>query len=205
MIRPSSSPVAPTRLAASLSVLTVSASPALRGLAALLVASGGLAATMAAPALADPVICTTTVEAAPARAGSGRSAPVEVTRCGVVETTDTLIMRRAFGWRSPFAAGVNILHQVTDILGIAMGGPEGNRVMGLGFPDQAIIWDGSAISNTTNAAMEKLSSPIPFRTADLPSQFTGSLQGSGELSTPRQLEDGGVPPSMWSRPIRGLW
>ncbi|MCP9885590.1 occludin/ELL family protein [Synechococcus sp. ATX 2A4] len=197
--------MAPTRSTASMFALTVLASPALRGLGSLLVAAGGLAAMAATPALADPVICTTTVEAAPARAGTVRAAPVEVTRCGVVETTDTLIMRRGFGWRAPFAAGVNILHQVTDILGIAMGGPEGNRVMGLGFPEQAIIWDGSAIGNSTSAAMEELSPPIPFRTADLPSQFTGSLQGSGESTTPRQLDDGGEPPSMWSRPIRGLW
>jgi hypothetical protein len=160
---------------------------------------------VAAPALADPVICTTTVEAAPAGAGPGRAAPVEVTRCGVVETTDTLIMQRAFGWRAPYAAGVNILHQATDILGIAMGGPQGNRVMGLGFPEQGIIWDGSAIGNTVNAAMEELSSPIPFRTADLPSQFTGSLQGSGEPIAPRQFDNGGEVPPMWSRPIRGLW
>jgi hypothetical protein len=175
------------------------------GLVAWLVAAGGLAVMTTAPALADPVVCTTTVEAGASGSGPGRAAPVEVTRCGVVEATDTLFMRRAFSWRSPFASGVNILHQATDILGIAMGGPEGNRVMGLGFPDQAIIWDGSAINNTVNAAMEELSSPIPFRTADLPSQFTGSLQGSGESMAPHQLDDGAVPPSMWSRPIRGLW
>ncbi len=201
MIRPAPSLVVSIRSVASLA----GPSAARRGLAALLVAAGGLAAIRAAPALADPVICTTTVEAAPAGAGTGRSAPVEVTRCGVVETTDTLIMRRGFGWRSSFPAGVNILHQATDILGIAMGGPEGNRVMGLGFPDQAIIWDGSAIGNSVNAAMEELSSPIPFRTADLPSQFTGSLQGTGESMAPRRLDDGGEAPSMWSRPIRGLW
>ena len=31
--------------------------------------------------------------------------------------------------------------------------------MGLGFPDQTIIWDGSAVENTTNALLEEQALP----------------------------------------------
>ena len=59
------------------------------------------------------------------------------------------VMRASyFSYRVPFARGVDMTHQITDLLGIAMGGGEGNRVMGFGFPDQAIVWDGSAVENT---------------------------------------------------------
>ena len=67
------------------------------------------------------------------------------------------------------------LHQLTDVLGIAVGGIEGNRVMGFGFPDQTLIWDGSAVQNTTGALLEEQSPPLPMRTMDISSGFNGSL------------------------------
>ena len=76
------------------------------------------------------------------------------------------------------ARGVDPLHQLTDFLGIAVGGIEGNRVMGLGFPDQTLIWDGSALQNTTGALLEEQSPPLPLRTLDIPSGFDGSLAAS---------------------------
>ena len=122
--------------------------------------------------LAGPLVCTTSVEAPPP--GSG-SAPVEVTVCHPTETTSELINRRFYTWTSPMARGVDPLHQLTDVLGIAVGGIEGNRVMGLGFPDQTLVWDGSALQNTTGALLEAQSPPLPFRTLDIPSGFDGSL------------------------------
>ena len=70
------------------------------------------------------------------------------------------------------ARGVDPLHQLTDFLGIAVGGIEGNRVMGFGFPDQTLIWDGSALQNTTGALLEEQSPPLPMRTMDISSGFT---------------------------------
>jgi hypothetical protein len=139
--------------------------------AALLPVAAGLATAPAA--LAGPVLCNTTLEAP-----IGSSSPVEVTRCGVVRTVPDLVQRRYFSYRSPFARGVDLTHQITDFFGIAMGGGDGTKVMGFGFPDQAIVWDGSAVENTTNVLLEDQSDPIPLRTADLPSCFNTSLAGT---------------------------
>ena len=122
--------------------------------------------------LAGPLVCTTSVEAPVP--GSG-GAPVEVTVCHPMETTSELVNRRFYTWTSPMARGVDPLHRLTDVLGIAVGGIEGNRVMGFGFPDQTLIWDGSALQNTTGALLEEQSPPLPMRTLDISSGFNGSL------------------------------
>ena len=122
--------------------------------------------------LAGPLVCTASVEAPPP--GSG-SAPVEVTVCHPTETTSELVNRRFYTWTSPMARGVDPLHQLTDVLGIAVGGIGGNRFIGFGFPDQTLIWDGSAPQNMTGALLEEQSSPLPMRTLDISSGFNGSL------------------------------
>ena len=123
---------------------------------------GSILLLLAGPSvLAGPLVCTTSVEA-PMPGGGG--APVEVTVCHSTETTSELVNRRFYTWTSPMARGVDPLHQLTDFLGIAVGGIEGNRVMGFGFPDQTLIWDGSALQNTTGALLEEQSPPLPMRT-----------------------------------------
>jgi len=140
-------------------------------LAAFLSGTGLVAALGAAsPALAGPVVCTTTLEAPIAAA-----APVELTRCGPIQTVPGLVTRRFYSYSAPFERGIDITHQVTDILGIAMGGGDGTRVMGFGFPDQTIVYDGLALQNTTAAQLEAQSSVLPIRTADLNSCFTTSM------------------------------
>ena len=84
-----------------------------------------------------PLKCTISIEALPLGIGS---APVEVTVCHPTETTSELINRRFYTWTSPMARGVDPLHQLTDVLGIAVGGIEGNRFMGFGFPDVIALW-----------------------------------------------------------------
>ncbi|MBM5807882.1 MAG: Occludin/ELL family protein [Cyanobacteria bacterium M_surface_10_m2_179] len=148
------------------------------------------------PAVAGPVVCTTTFEAP--QAGSG---PVEVTRCGPVVTTPQLVEQRFYSYTSPYARGIDITHQITDILGIAMGGGDGTRVMGFGFPDQTIVWDGSALENTYQVLLEQQSNPMPWRTADVNNGFCQGLpQGSCNAQS--------APPS-WPQPgsrvLRGLW
>ena len=122
--------------------------------------------------LAGPLVCTTSVEAP---LPGGGAAPVEVTVCHPTETTSELINRRFYTWTAPMARGVDPLHQLTDFLGIAVGGIEGNRLMGFGFPDQTLIWDGSALQNTTGALVEEQSPPLPLRTEDIESGFNSSL------------------------------
>lgn len=195
-------------------------------LAAPLLPAAPAAALLAAPLLAalpasaldtpGPVVCTTTLEA-PAMGGSSPvGAPVEVTRCGVVRSTPELVTDRFYSWRAPFARGVGVINQVTDLLGIAMGGGRnGNRVMGFGFPDQAITWDGSAIENTASYLLDQQSPGLPLRTADLPSVFGASIGDPSRTAfCPRADRVGcaGVinpfpsgPTSYYTPPVRGLW
>jgi hypothetical protein len=172
-----------------------------------------VAGPLAAPSLAGPVVCTTSLEAPPpAAAGASPAAPVEVTRCTTVETAPQLMERRFFSYTAPFARGVSLTNQITDLFGIAMGGREGNRVMGFGFADQTIVWDGSAVENTTNFLLDQQSDPMPLRTGDISSGFSGSLSGGAE-AVPVETSSLEMPQSFpiqsgaetWSAPVRGLW
>ena len=129
----------------------------------LLLAGAGLIAALApaTPALAGPVVCTTTLEAPVANA-----APVEMTRCGRVQTVPELVTRRFYSYTAPFERGVSLTNQVTDFFGIAMGGGDGSRVMGLGFTDQTIVWDGSAVEATYRSLLDEQSAPLQLRVAD---------------------------------------
>jgi hypothetical protein len=149
------------------------------------------------PVVAGPVVCVSRLEASQAGA-----APVEVTRCAPITTTGDLVERRFYSYTAPYARGVDLTHQITDLLGIAMGGGDGSRLMGLGFPDQTIVWDGSALENTTRVLLEAQSSPMPWRTADVPNGFCQGLAAAG-CSIPA----GSVPgwPHAGSTLIRGLW
>ena len=156
-------------------------------------------ALLAAPAAqAGPVVCTTTLEAPPAAADGSLAAPVEVTRCGAVETVPELVNRRYFSYTAPFARGVSLTNQITELFGFAMGGGDGTRVMGLGYTDQAIIWDGTAIQNTYGYLLEQQSDPTPWRTGDVPNGFSGSL---GSAVQPSSWQDDPAP----AVPVRGLW
>ena len=100
---------------------------------------------------------------------------MEVTTCAPVNTTSELVERRFHTWTSPYERGVDLVHQITDLFGIAVAGEGGTRLMGLGFPDQTIIWDAAAISSTTRALLEEQSPARPLRTQDLANGFDSSL------------------------------
>ncbi|WP_255117952.1 MULTISPECIES: Occludin/ELL family protein [unclassified Synechococcus] len=160
-----------------------------------------LAALQPLAVAANPVVCTTTLEAPMAGgATSSRQGLVEVTRCGPVTTTPQLVERRFFTYTSPYARGVDITHQITDLLGIAMGGGDGTKVMGLGFPDQTIVWDGSALQNTYAVLLEQQSNPLPWRTADVSNGFCAGLAAGGcggAAMSPAPVTS--------TSTIRGLW
>ena len=162
----------------------------------LMLGMGAAVLASAGAVKAGPVVCTSSIEAPLAG-----SAPVEVTRCGPVTTTAELMERRFYSYTAPFARGIDITHQVTDLLGIAMGGGDGTKVMGLGFPDQTIVWDGSAVENTYQVLLEKQSDPMPWRTADINNGFCQGLP-QGSCSMPSE-------PVAWPQPgsqvVRGLW
>lgn len=172
------------------------------GLARLLLPTLALVGPLSiASVQAGPVLCTTTLEAPPPAAGQWPAAPVEVSRCGPVETPPELAERRFFSYTSRFAPGVSLLHQFTDALGLALAGEGGNRLVALGFPDQTLVWDGTALENTAARLLEDQSPTMPLRTADLPSQFTTSLGYGSGVSGPvaPRLSPG------WMTPVRGLW
>ncbi len=165
-----------------------------------LVILGPLALGHADPGQTNPVVCVTSLEApAPSISGSEVLDPVEVSRCAPVKTTDAMVTERFYTWTAPFARGVDVMHQITDLLGIAVAGPEGNKVMGFGFPDQTIVWDGSAVQSTYQVLLEDQSPAIPWRTVDISNGFTSSLAEEGQARMPIERED---PPSA---PIRALW
>lgn len=141
--------------------------------AALLPAALIVSALIPPAATAGPVVCTTTLEAP-----SAYAAPVAVSRCGPVQTVPELATRRFYSYTAPFERGVDVTHQITDLLGISMGGGDGTKVMGFGFPDQTIVFDGLALQNTTAVLLEAQSSPLPFRTADIDSCLSTSLSGT---------------------------
>ena len=177
----------------------------LRSIYCFAVAAGSLVGTVvfvggamvSAPAAAGPVVCTSTLEA-PDSSGQalneGPAVPVEVTRCGVVQTTPQLMEQRFYSYTAPFARGVSLTNQITDLFGIAMGGGDGTRVMGFGFPDQTIIWDGTAVENTYQVLLQQQSDPMPWRTGDLSNGYSSSLGSAGAVIQ-----------SSYSSSVRGLW
>ena len=74
--------------------------------------------------IAGAVVCTTSLEAPEPSAGSGL-VPVRVTICGPRETSSALVNRRMYTWTAPFVRGIDVTHQVTDLLGIAVAGKNG--------------------------------------------------------------------------------
>jgi hypothetical protein len=95
---------------------------------------------------------------------------------------------------------VDITHQITDLLGIAMGGGDGTKVMGLGFPDQTIVWDGSALQNTYEVLLQQQSNPLPRRTADVSNGFCSGLAAGGCAGAAVSPA-----PVTSATTIRGLW
>ena len=158
-----------------------------------------------------PVVCNTSWEASPAmsRSGFSRGAqlppPVLITRCQRGQNIPELMERRMMTYTAPYAPGVSLGHQVADLFGIALGGLDGNKFMGLGFPDQTIVWDGTAVENTYRALLEEQSQPLPWRTADVSSGFSSNLTAAPA----RDLTPSEVPwqnrPARRGATVRGLW
>ena len=159
---------------------------------------GGLSlgVPVTAPVAAGPVVCTTTLEAPDPSASA--MAPVEVTVCGPVERTAELIERRFFTWTAPYERGVDLVHQITDLFGIAVAGENGNSLMGFGFPDQTVIWDAAAVGSTTRALIEEQSPALPVRTRDLTNGFGSSLRVEAVNMNPVQV-------SSDFTPVQPLW
>ena len=150
-----------------------------------LAGSTGLVVGGLALASEGPVICVNTLEATNTRghpSKGGAAGPVEVTRCGHVQTAPQLMEQRFYSYTATFAQGVSLTNQITELFGIAMGGGDGTRVTGFGFPDQTIIWDGMAVGNTHQVLLQQQNASMPWRTADVSNGYSGSLGSSGAVT-----------------------
>lgn len=137
-----------------------------------------LNAVVVSEAVAGPWVCTSSLEAPPPAARPTAPVtvtPVTVTHCLPVEHPTELIERRFFSWTAPYDRGVDVVHQLTDLLGLAVAGENGTRLMGLGFPDQTVSWDAAAVGATSRALIEEQSPAMPMRTRDLANGFGSSL------------------------------
>jgi len=168
----------------------------------------GAGSLLPAASLAGTVNCTTTLEAPILPGATGRSglpAPVEVTRCAPVESIPELMERRAYTWTAPYESGVDVSHQLAGILGVSLAGQSGYQFMGFGFPEQTLIWDSSAIRNTTAALMDLQVDPMPKRTRDLATVFTTSLAGEGMAASGSPARSSTPAAVGADRQVRGLW
>ena len=159
-----------------------------------------LATAVHAPVQAGPVVCTTRLEAPPADSAAGSDSmagPVEVTRCAAVQTAPELVHQRFYTYTAPFERGIDLRHQISDLFGISLAGANGRTRMALGFPDQTIVWDGTALQNTYRVLLEAQSDPMPWRTPDLTTGFSASLGSAAE--------GGADPGARAAWPVRGLW
>jgi hypothetical protein len=157
------------------------------------------AAALLSPAHAGPVLCTTTLEAP--TASSFATGPVEVTRCGVTRSNPEVMEQRYYSYSAPFAHGINLLHQITDTLGLSIAGRDGGRIVGFGFPDQNIVWDATAIENTYSVMLSDQSDTLPLRTSDIHNSFGSSVGAAAAAGAYVQPS----PRTSWTPPIRGLW
>ena len=90
------------------------------------------------------------------------------------------------------------MHQLTDLVGIAVGGTDGTRLMGLGFPDQTVIWDAAAVGATIQALIEEQSPALPLRTSDLANGFGSSLAiEASDRSSAAAMVEASPPVHLW--------
>ena len=100
---------------------------------------------------------------------------LESSICRQIETQDEHIEEEIYTWRAPYSSGIKVLPGIAENLGLALGGINGNNLVGIGYPEQAIVWDAEILQNRVQALLELQTESVPLRTADLPSGFEGSL------------------------------
>ena len=120
-------------------------------------------------ASASPLVCTTTYNSAES------GTVLETSVCRQIATQNEYIEEEIYTWRAPYSSGIKVLPGIAGNLGLALGGINGNNLVGIGYPEQAIVWDAEILQNKVQALLELQTESVPLRTADLPSGFEGSL------------------------------
>ena len=80
----------------------------------------------------------------------------------------------------------------------ALAGDGGNQLMGLGFPDQTVIWDAAAAGETARALLDAQSPVLPLRTVDVANGFGSSLASEGPSDEVQKLNTDFTP-------VQALW
>lgn len=101
--------------------------------------------------------------------------PVKITDCREISSEDSIFEKNFFSYSSPFSLGVSIPYQLSDILGLSIKGEQGTLIKAVGFPEQKIDWDGTALNNTYKTFMSKQSRRMPIRTEPIGNGFCDQL------------------------------
>ena len=121
------------------------------------------------PASAAPLVCTTIYNS------TDGGTELETSVCKSVETQDLRLEEEIYTWRAPYSSGIGLFQGIAEDLGLAFGGINGTNFVGLGYPEQTIVWDGGIIQKSVQELLELQAEPLPLRTADLPNAFESSL------------------------------
>ena len=116
-----------------------------------------------------PLVCTTTYNST-----DGGTA-LKTSVCKSVETQNERLGEEIYTWRAPFTSGVGLFQGITEDLGLAFGGINGTNFVGIGYPEQTIVWDGAILQKSIQELLELQTETLPLRTADLPNAFESSL------------------------------
>ena len=132
-------------------------------------------------ASAAPLVCTTAYNST-----NGGTA-LETSICKSIETQDERIGKEIYTWRAPYSSGIGLFQGIAEDLGLAFGGINGTNFVGIGYPEQTIVWDGGILQKSAQELLELQTELLPLRTADLPNAFESSLaNASYEESTQNQ-------------------
>ena len=137
-------------------------------------------------ASAAPLVCTTIYNE------TTNSTKLESNICQNIETQNERIEKEIYTWRAPYSSGIGLFQGIAEDLGLAFGGVNGTNFVGVGYPDQTIVWDAGILQRSIQELLDLQTEPMPLRTADLPNAFESSLGNSSfEQSSPiksRQYE-----------------
>jgi len=104
-----------------------------------------------------------------------KNVPVNITDCREITSEADIFENNFYSYSAPFSLGVSIPYELSDILGLSLGKEQGTLVKALGFPEQKIDWDGTALSNTFKTFLTKQSRHSPIRTEPIGNGFCAQL------------------------------
>ena len=120
-------------------------------------------------ASATPLVCTTTYN------NTGVGTVLESSVCKSIESQNERLGEEIYTWRAPYSSGIGLFQGIAEDLGLAFGGINGTHIVGFGYPEQTIGWDGGILQKSVKELLELQAEALPLRTADLTNAFESSL------------------------------